>query len=202
MRIAYGKVPDVLPVVMEARHTRRTTNCGGASMRGDRLCYATALCFLIAGAAYAQEWSSSPDANFDQGASASPDASGGDPVSELCRELNGSREFEVDECVRQTFAQGPDAEANAAERLRLRHQDRAAKTNPVDKNLSDCLFSAAQQPSYSSFDGGISAVKMLTNDCVASYGAWEQACEVSSTLRDCTTKGAIIAQMALKMRGK
>lgn len=171
-------------------------------MRGDRLCYAVAFCFLIIGAANAQEWSSSPDTNSSQNAPEPSGASGSDPVSQLCRELNGSREFEVDECVRQTLAQGPDAEADAAERLRLRHQDRAAKANPVDKNLSDCLFTAAQQPSYSSFDGGISAVKMLTNDCPAAYGAWEQACEASSTLRDCTTKGAIIAQMALKMRGK
>lgn len=175
-------------------------------MRGNGLCFAAALYFSIIGAAYAQERASSPDVDSSQGTPESPGISGDDPVSQLCRELNGSREFAVDECVKQTLAQGPNAESDAAERLRLRHQaqdeNSTAKANPVDKNFSQCLYLAAQRPSYSSLDGGISAVKMLTNDCPSAYGAWEQSCEASSTLRDCTTKAAVIAQMALKMHGK
>lgn len=99
-------------------------------MRGNGLCFAAALCFSIAGAAYAQERASSPDVESSQGTPESPGISGDDPVSQLCRELNGSREFVVDECVRKTLAQGPNAEADAAERLRQRHQFQAQQVLP------------------------------------------------------------------------
>lgn len=77
----------------------------------------------------------------------------------------------------------------------------AQGSDSVDHDFSSCLWKEAKDGSFSSFDGGISAVKMVER-CETSYVRWVDSCRARSTTNDCVTKAAVLAQAALKINGK
>lgn len=77
----------------------------------------------------------------------------------------------------------------------------AQASNSVDHAFSACVFNEAKAGNYSSFDGGISAAKILDR-CDASYNKWIDSCRLQSSTKDCVSKAAVSAQVALKMNGK
>jgi hypothetical protein len=76
-------------------------------------------------------------------------------------------------------------------------------SSSVTKAFNDCLLSQAQNGSYTSSDGGVSAIRLM-GQCEAQWNAWQDQCIAAGgdTDGDCTLKAAMLAQSALKMRGK
>lgn len=67
------------------------------------------------------------------------------------------------------------------------------------RKLSYCLLPAAQYGHYSSYDGGKSALKMLTDECQNEFIIWSENCEAQGTpSKDCNMQAAILAQFAIK----
>jgi hypothetical protein len=72
----------------------------------------------------------------------------------------------------------------------------------ITKAFTDCLLSRAQNGSYTSFDGGKSAM-LLMGQCTAQWNAWQDKCMADGdTDGGCTLKAAMLAQSALKLLGK
>src|SRR5271165_2733397 len=78
----------------------------------------------------------------------------------------------------------------------------AQSASPVTKAFTDCLLSQAQKGSYTSSDGGRSAM-LLMGECDATWKSWHDQCMASGdTDGNCTLKAAMLAQSALKLLGK
>lgn len=78
----------------------------------------------------------------------------------------------------------------------------AQSASPVTKAFTDCLLSQAQKGSYTSSDGGRSAV-LLMGECDAEWKAWHDQCMASGdTDGDCTLKAGTLAQSTLLLLGK
>ena len=74
----------------------------------------------------------------------------------------------------------------------------------VDKALTYCLMPKAQYGQYSSYDGGKSAVSLLTEGCPAEMAAWIEQCEKDSgeDEKTCGVKALVISQAAIKKFNK
>jgi len=82
---------------------------------------------------------------------------------------------------------------------------RDRKHDPVTKAFAECLSSQAQSGSYSSFDGGTSAINLM-GACKAQWDAWEDQCIADGGTDGgpggCTMQAGLLAQAAIKLVGK
>lgn len=113
------------------------------------------------------------------------------------------------ELLRVTY-QGDDkevAELSSALRAAVKLSRTDAGSNQTmspneDKALSNCLTDQAQRGTYSSLDGGRSAVSML-KVCHTPVQGWLNSCIARGESQDsCTQKVLILGQVALKLVGK
>lgn len=68
--------------------------------------------------------------------------------------------------------------------------------------ISECIASESNTGNYSSFDGGKSAMRMMTGACLQQFKNWTDSCVATGQDRgDCNVKATLLAQTALKMSG-
>jgi hypothetical protein len=78
----------------------------------------------------------------------------------------------------------------------------AQSEKAVTKAFTDCLESQARRGSYTSSDGGKSAIQLM-GKCEWQWHAWQDLCEAGrDTDGDCTVKAVMLAQSTLKLLGK
>jgi hypothetical protein len=72
----------------------------------------------------------------------------------------------------------------------------------VQRQFTTCLISQAQIGSYSSSDGGMSALRLMSQ-CQDQWQAYIDACtKVGTDGSVCSGTAAVMAQMSLKENGK
>lgn len=78
----------------------------------------------------------------------------------------------------------------------------AAKSyDPLDQSYTQCLDQKAAIGDFTSSDEGRSAIRLM-GQC-ADWNIWVQSCvDRGGTDGDCTTQSAMLAQEAIKLRGK
>jgi hypothetical protein len=77
-----------------------------------------------------------------------------------------------------------------------------SRDNPATQAFVDCLLAQAQNGSYTSFDGGKSALQLIGR-YKAQWNAFEDGCiAAGDTDSNCTLKSGLLAQSALKQVGK
>jgi hypothetical protein len=78
--------------------------------------------------------------------------------------------------------------------------------SPVTTAFTECLLSQGRNGSYTSFDGGMSAIRLMGVACKAQWDAWQDECIAQGGTDGgpggCTMQAGIMAQAALKMLGK
>jgi hypothetical protein len=76
----------------------------------------------------------------------------------------------------------------------------------ITKAFTDCLLSQGQNGSYTSFDGGRSAIRLMGQACKAQWDAWQDQCIAKGGTDGgpggCTMQAGLLAQTALKLLGK
>jgi hypothetical protein len=73
----------------------------------------------------------------------------------------------------------------------------------VDEAFFDCLLSKGKDGSYTSSDGGASAVRLMGIACQAQWKKWHDQCMArGDTDSNCTLTAGGIAQTALKLLDK
>lgn len=78
---------------------------------------------------------------------------------------------------------------------------------PANKAFLECLLLQGRTGSYSSFDGGRSAIRLMSLACKSQWEAWQKQCVADrgtdSGPNGCTVRAArLLAQTALKLLGK
>ena len=77
---------------------------------------------------------------------------------------------------------------------------------PITEAFIECLLSQGQNGSYTSFDGGKSAIKLMGEACKSQWDAWQDQCIAQGGTdggpNGCTMQAGVLAQSALKLLGK
>jgi hypothetical protein len=84
---------------------------------------------------------------------------------------------------------------------------RSVRFAPANKAFLECLLFQGRTGSYSSFDGGRSAIRLMSLACKSQWEAWQKQCVADrgtdSGPNGCTVRAArLLAQTALKLLGK
>jgi hypothetical protein len=82
----------------------------------------------------------------------------------------------------------------------------AQSGSPANKAFLECLLFQGRTGSYSSFDGGKSAIRLMGLACKSQWDAWQKQCVADGGTdtgpNGCTVQAGVLAQTALKLLGK
>jgi hypothetical protein len=86
----------------------------------------------------------------------------------------------------------------------LKTEEPVETPRDVNVALSECLLPKAQYGQYSSYDGGKSAVSLLTRECPTEAAAWIADCQkkTGADEQTCGANALVAAQAAIKSFNK